>query len=136
MTSDRLRFVRFCLVGGAVTALNYALLIAFVALGFHYLVANSFAWVICVCVNFAWTRRFTFVQRGNARAREMVGFAMTSVLQYLIATASMALCVDGLQLGLTAAFLLTLSTTTVFSYTMLHKLVFTPRPQEEEVAWD
>jgi putative flippase GtrA len=121
------RFVRFCLVGASVTALNYALLIGFAGLGLHYVAANSLGWLICVGVNFLLSRRFTFRPAGAPRIEELAGFATTYVLQYLLATAVLVLLVEGAGLALTPAFAVTLVTTTLFSYLTLARFVFGQR---------
>lgn len=121
------RFIRFALVGGTVTGLNYIMLMGLTGLGLHYIVANSIGWLICVCLNFLLNRRFTFERRDQARAGELVGFAATYALQYLIGTGVLMLLVESGGLSLTPAFLLTLLTTMLFSYASLASFVFKPR---------
>lgn len=121
------RLIRFCIVGGTVTAVYYVLLLGFTALGFHYVVANSIGWLICVCLNFVLNRRFTFKRRSEMKVDELVGFATTYLLQYLLGTGVLVVLVEGADLALTSAFLLTLLATTLFSYASLARFVFKHR---------
>lgn len=125
------RFVRFALVGGTVTGVYYVLLMALTALGMHYILANSIGWLICVCLNFLLNRRFTFQRKDSTGAGELAGFAMTYVLQYLLGTGALVLLVEVGGLSLTPAFLITLITTTLFSYASLARFVFRPRQARE-----
>ncbi|MBO9580832.1 MAG: GtrA family protein [Sphingobium sp.] len=125
------RFMRFALVGGTVTGVYYVLLVALTALGIHYVLANSIGWLICVCLNFLLNRRFTFQRKDSTGAGELAGFATTYVLQYLLGTGALVLFVEVVGLSLTPAFLLTLITTTLFSYASLARFVFRPRQVTE-----
>lgn len=131
MREQGARFLRFGLVGAAVTGVYYVLLMGFTTLGMHYVVANSLGWLICVCLNFLLNRRFTFNRQGRTGTGELVGFATTYVLQYLLGTAALVLFVEVARLSLTPAFLLTLLTTTLFSYAWLACFVFRPRRAAE-----
>lgn len=122
-----LRIIRFGMIGGSITLLNYLLLIAFTAIGLHYILASTVGWLICVCLNFFLTKRFTFRQRDGAKATELMGFVTTYVLQYLLATGLLMALVDGAGLGLTPAFMLTLLATTAFSYSSFTFVVFRSR---------
>lgn len=128
MPPQATRFMRFALVGGTVTGVYYVLLMALTAFGMHYVLANSIGWLICVCLNFLLNRRFTFQRKDSTGAGELAGFAMTYVLQYLLGTGALVLFVEVAGLSLTPAFLLTLITTTLFSYASLARFVFRPRP--------
>ncbi|MBO9669356.1 MAG: GtrA family protein [Sphingobium sp.] len=118
------RLIRFCLVGGLVTLVNYGLLMGLTALGLHYVIANTLAWILCVSVNFVINRRFTFGRTEQAKTREFTAFVATYMLQYVLATVVLVLLVEVGHLSLTPAFVLTLVTTTLFSYTSLARFVF------------
>lgn len=128
MREQGARFLRFGLVGAAVTGIYYGLLMGFTKLGMHYVVANSLGWLICVCLNFLLNRRITFNRQSRTSAGELVGFATTYILQYLLGTVALVLFVEVAGLALTAAFLFTLLTTTLFSYVSLARFVFRPPP--------
>lgn len=70
--------LRFALVGVANTALDFALLFGFVALGVNQYVANYMSTSLSIIFSFVMNRRFTFRSEGSKR-REIVPFVLVTL---------------------------------------------------------
>lgn len=55
-----IQFIKFGLVGVSNTVINYIVYVIFIALGAHYVVANTFGFLISVLNAYFWGSRFVF----------------------------------------------------------------------------
>ena len=58
--SNIIQFIKFGLVGVSNTLVNYIVYVIFVALGAHYLVANTMGFLISILNAYFWGSRFVF----------------------------------------------------------------------------
>lgn len=84
----RSRFTRFALVGGAATALQYALLILFVEIaGIDKVPASALSFTLSALANYLLNYRFTFASNRD-HAQTLPRFALVAMLGLAVNTAS------------------------------------------------
>lgn len=125
MQQGLFRLVRFGAVGGGVTLLGYALFLAGMALGLHYLAASVLAWAGGVVVGFVAHRRLTFDDRGAWRG-QMTRYLGVYLLQLMVGTATLAALIDWVGLAPWIAYLVNILFTATLSYGLMHLAVFAP----------
>lgn len=101
--SNVIQFIKFGLVGVSNTVVNYVVYVVFVALGAHYLIANTLGFIISVLNAYFWGSRFVFKEDETKEKRVWwkvllktytsyaLGFFLNSVL--------LALWVDIVNIG-------------------------------------
>ena len=122
------RVLRFLMVGGVTTAMNYVLLAGLVHAGLHHLAAATVGWAAGLIVSFVLNKRFTFEVRSRADLREVGSFVGGYLLQLLLGLSVYAVLIDGLRLPLPAAFLINLVVVAAFSFLFMRRAVFRPVP--------
>ena len=75
------RGVRFLFVGGINTIVGYGFFAIFVALGFPYLIANTFSTIIGVINSYLWNRFFTFKSKNRA-LDEIIRYSFVYLVSY------------------------------------------------------
>lgn len=72
--------IRFAIVGGANTALDFILLFIFVALGFDKIIANYFSTSIAFIFSFFVNKSFTFKSKTGNVARQFALFIVITII--------------------------------------------------------
>lgn len=129
MTFPWAKVMRFGIVGGGVTLLNYVLSLAMIAGGHHYLVATATGWAVGVAVSYVFNKYFTFLRSDRPGAREVGSFLAGYVLQLLIGSMTLVFLVDVAGIPFKLAFFLNVIVTALFSYIFMDRIVFTWRSQ-------
>jgi putative flippase GtrA len=91
------RFVRYFVVGGVATVVDYGLFASLFYLGIHYIVAATISFVFAVAVNYVLSIRFVFESDGTARHREIVLIYLVSGIGIAINLAILAVLVEWAQ---------------------------------------
>ncbi|NHO87284.1 GtrA family protein [Pseudoteredinibacter isoporae] len=88
LKSELLRIIKFSLVGGANTALDYLVFLAcFYWLSFPILLANFFAFCVAVCLSFYLNSRFTFADMSSGgNAGKLAKFFLVACTAFVAAT--------------------------------------------------
>ncbi len=85
---DPMEIIRFGIVGGAATAVHYAIYLVLVRrLGPS--VSYTIGYIISFCINFYLSNRFTF--RTNPSLRKGLGFALSHLVNYILHISLLAL---------------------------------------------
>lgn len=125
------RLTRFALVGGFNTALDFALLFAFVyALGINPLMANIVSTGVCLFISFLLNQRWTF-KSGNRSRTQFVSFMVVTLtglwlLQPLLIWLTTKVLQESLAGPLTLLIAKTMATVAsmTWNYILYAKLVF------------
>jgi putative flippase GtrA len=131
--------LRFALVGVANTALDFALLFAFVALGVNQYVANYMSTSLSILFSFVMNRRFTFRSEGSKR-REIVPFVLVTLTGlWALQPAIIWLVSQGLRSFVSVDYVVLFAaklTATVgsltWNYLLYSRFVFSRRPRQED----
>jgi putative flippase GtrA len=92
-------FVRFSMVGAAVAVVDFAIYIAMIYLGFHYLLAVAVAFTVGTVIKFTFEKGFVFGNKSKHRAKQFTVFEAFSVVDFLLNMFLMFVFVDFLLLG-------------------------------------
>jgi putative flippase GtrA len=118
------RGVRFLISGAALTLLAYLIFAGLLALGLHYLIASTAAWVAGIVVSYFLNKGFTF-ELGRAFVwREFLTLAAGYGLQFLLASLGYVVLIDGLGFQPTPAFLINVVIVAGFSFLFMQFVVF------------
>jgi putative flippase GtrA len=131
--------LRFALVGVANTALDFALLFAFVAFGVNQYVANYMSTSLSILFSFVMNRRFTFRSEGSKR-REIVPFVLVTLTGlWALQPAIIWLVSQGLRSFVSVDYVVLFAaklTATVgsltWNYLLYSRFVFSRRPRQED----
>ena len=126
--------MRFALVGGGMSLLNYLLFIGAVRLSAPYLLAATMAWMATVSVGYSLNRRFTFGQPAWGCLSDLAAYVAGYGLQFLISLVGLWVLMGLLRLGPSVAFLLNLLVTSSFSFCYLNLAVFRAPAQGRTAA--
>ncbi|WP_158916280.1 GtrA family protein [Caulobacter sp. S45] len=118
------KLLRFGVVGGSMSLLNYAIFIGAIRLNTGYLIAASIAWLVTVAISYALNRRFTFRRSGWGGLKDVAGYVAGYVLQFLVSLAGLQLLIGVLGLGPSLAFVVNLVATSTFSFCYMQLAVF------------
>jgi putative flippase GtrA len=89
------QLVKFCAVGGSGYVVNLCVFATVVhALGLHYLVGATVAFVVAVTNNFVWNRHWTFRARDGHAGFQAARFFTVSIVAFLFAAAMLELLVS------------------------------------------
>jgi putative flippase GtrA len=121
------KVVRFGLVGAALTLLNYAVYIAGLKLGLHYLMAATLGWAAGVVFSYFANKSFTFAMGRAFVWREFLALAAGYVLQLGLGLLGLYILIDGLGMGEVPAYWLNLIAMAAFSFFYMQHAVFRPR---------
>jgi putative flippase GtrA len=117
------RFLRFLIVGGLNTAVNYGIYALLVYLGLGYLLAATLSFVAGLVISFKSQRRFVFRSRGK---HSFTLFVASWLLIYVIHVSMLGLLVrSGVDSYLAGALLLV--PTALLSFAVLRLVVFRER---------
>ena len=101
------RLIKFGFVGTFCAGVSYAVFIAGVKLGLHYLAANALSWIAGVGLGFVLNRAITFQMPDWAHwGRQLAMFMTGSFAQLVLSTLGLAFLMGVLGLGATPAWLL------------------------------
>lgn len=131
--------LRFALVGVANTALDFALLFVFVALGVNQYLANYMSTSLSIIFSFVMNRRFTFRSEGSKR-REIVPFVLVTLTGlWILQPAIIWLVTAGLRpfvsleyVVLFAAKLVATVGSLTWNYLLYSRFVFRRRPRGKD----
>lgn len=134
--------IRFVIVGGANTVLDFALLFLFVNLGINKFVANYLSTSISMIFSFFVNKSFTFKHKeGNAKKQFILFLAITIaglwVIQPIviwIVTGMISPFLDNSQVILFIAKVIATGASLVWNYLLYSKLVFKKLHIEDEAA--
>lgn len=103
-----IQFLKFGLVGVSNTLVNYIVYVIFVALGAHYLIANTMGFIISVLNAYFWGSRFVFKEDETKEKRVwwqvLLKTYASYALGFFINSALLALWIDLLNIGQYFAF--------------------------------
>jgi putative flippase GtrA len=122
------RVVRFGLVGGLTTALNFVVFAGLTTLGVHYLLAGTLGWALGVAVSYRGNKQFTFARGAALDGREFLLFVGGYGLQLGLGLLTYALLIDGLGLTAPLAFVINTALAAAFSFSFMSLAVFRARP--------
>lgn len=106
------QFVRYCIVGLAVTALGYGVILAGLWSGLGDYPANLLGYAVGLCFSFFANRRFTFDRSGSVNPAEIGRFLACFALSY---AANLAVIAGGRSAGLAEHPLVHLAAMAVYS---------------------
>ena len=132
--------VRFLIVGGANTLIDFGVLFALKALGLPAINANIISTTAAFCFSFFANKKYTFKATGSNLKREIALFIIVTlfalwVLQTIvIKIVQTSLASSGLddQLILFIAKILATGVTLVWNYTFYSRLVFVKKPSDTQ----
>lgn len=124
--------IRFAVVGGANTALDFALLFLFVHLGVNKIVANYFSTGLALIFSFFVNKSFTFKEKGGNARKQFIYFLVVTltglwVLQPILIWASTPLLqphISNPTLLLFVAKLVASVATLIWNYVFYSRIVF------------
>jgi putative flippase GtrA len=116
-------FVRFCIVGGIATAMNYGFFLLLYLLGTNYLAASAAGYIIGVLGGFVLNRRFTFRSRSVRYGREMASYFGVYTVSLFLGLGLLRLLV-GAGVNVLIANVATIGLTTTTNYVGSRFLVF------------
>lgn len=122
------RFLRFLVVGGLNTAVNYGIYALLVYLGLGYLLAATLSFVTGLVISFKTQGRFVFEGRGK---RAFARFVASWLLIYVVHVSLLGLLVRGGMDSYLAGALL-LVPTALLSFAVLRLVVFRERAPAAE----
>ncbi len=112
-----LQLVRFALVGVSGYVVNLAVFSICVAIaGLGHRPAAVLAFVVALCNNFAWNRRWTFAAHGGHAGAQMARFCVVSVGAFLFSFAVLELLVAGVGVPEVPAQALAVATATPLNF--------------------
>ncbi len=98
-----IQFIKFGLVGVSNTLVNYIVYVIFIALGAHYVVANTMGFLISVLNAYFWGSRFVFKEDETKEKRVwwqvLLKTYASYALGFVINTLLLALWIDVLNIG-------------------------------------
>lgn len=119
-----LQFLRYTLVGGVAFVLDFALLSAGLALGWHYLLATLVGFIGGLLLNYTacvfWVWRGTQAKTG----RDLVIFSLIGIAGLLLTALLMWLAVTGLQIAPQLAKVFIAALVLVWNFSLRRLLVF------------
>lgn len=122
------RFLRFLVVGGLNTAVNYGIYALLVYLGLGYLLAATLSFVTGLVISFKTQGRFVFQDRGK---HSFARFVASWLLIYVVHVSLLGLLVRGGMDSYLAGALL-LVPTALLSFAVLRLVVFRERTPAAE----
>lgn len=101
--SNIIQFIKFGIVGVSNTLVNYIVYVIFVALGTHYVIANTLGFLISVLNAYFWGSRFVFKEDETKEKRVwwqvLLKTYASYALGFVINTLLLALWIDVLNIG-------------------------------------
>lgn len=130
--------IKFIIVGGANTVLDFALLFLFVGLGIDKIIANYFSTGIAMVFSFFANKSFTFKDTSKKKKRQFALFLIITVsgmwaLQPLIiwgVTSLLAPHTPNNEVNLFVAKLIATIATLIWNYLLYSRLVFKSSPAQ------
>ena len=124
--------VRFMIVGGANTALDFALLFLFTSLGVDKIVANYFSTSISLIFSFFANKSFTFKNTSGSAKKQfglfliitLIGLWVIQPIIIWISTSSLAPYIANEPLNLFIAKLIATVASLIWNYLLYSRLVF------------
>ena len=102
---ERIRFIKFALVGISGTFVDFLLFNLFLRLGFSSVVSSAFSFSIAVLNNFIWNRLWTYPEsREFTIANQLGKFAIVSMIGLAVRTAILFL-IEQPVIGITSSLL-------------------------------
>lgn len=128
--------VRFIVVGGGLTALDFAILFALTLAGMDKIVANYFSTGISMVVSFFVNKSFTFKHKGGNAKLQFITFLVVTivglwVIQPIIiwvATTALAPYITNSAINLFIAKIIATIASLTWNYLLYSRLVFTKKP--------
>lgn len=130
--------VRYILVGGSNTVLDFLLLFLFTGLGVNKIVANYMSTGISMIISFVANRKFTFKNKSGNKKRQFALFIAITVfgmwvIQPLVihlATNALAPHINSTAIELFIAKVIATGASMVWNYLMYSRIVFAERPNK------
>ncbi len=101
--SSVIQFIKFGLVGVSNTLVNYLVYVIFVALGVHYVIANTLGFIISVLNAYFWGSRFVFKEDKTKEKRVWWQVLLKTYASYTLGfginTVLLILWIDILNIG-------------------------------------
>ena len=98
-----IQFIKFGIVGVSNTLVNYIVYVIFISLGAHYVVANTFGFVISILNEYFWGSRFVFKEDETKEKRVWWKVFLKTyaayALGFVLNTVLLALWIDVLDIG-------------------------------------
>jgi putative flippase GtrA len=124
--------IRFIIVGGANTALDFLLLFLFTGLGVDKILANYFSTSIALVFSFFANKEFTFKNKtGNAKKQfalflvvTLIGLWVIQPIIIWVSTSSLATYIPNDELNLFVAKLIATVGSLIWNYLLYSRLVF------------
>ncbi|WP_461811329.1 GtrA family protein [Faecalimonas sp.] len=121
-------FIRYCLIGGCTTAINYFIYIG-VLFFFQkkYLFANTIAWGFAVLFAFYANKHFVFqeTRKGGKSDKEALSFFTMRLITLLIENVLLYVCIQQLQLHSLVSKLIVSVITILANYILCKYAIFT-----------
>lgn len=130
--------IKFALIGGANTALDFGILFALQAAGLPVVIANTVSTFIAFLFSFTMNRKFTFQSTGENVQRELVLFiavtlfglwGIQNAIIWLLTPPLQAAGVPAAAVVLTAKLIATLASLT-WNYFMYDRVVFKQKKEQ------
>ena len=114
------QFLKFGLVGLSNTLISYAIYVAMVYCGFHYLIASTIGFVFSVVNAFFWSDRYVFNREKCGKFSLLISFAKTLLAYgfsgFILANLLLILMIDVMHISEYIAPLLSLVITVPFNF--------------------
>lgn len=122
ISSEGLRFLKYCVVGIINTGAGYGFFCAYIYLGLHYSIAGFMSLVTGIFFNYFVTRRFVFDHPTHKHT--FFYYIISYGLLYLFSLSVAWFFIDVLDLSPYLAGLISLPINALFSYLLLRFIVF------------
>jgi putative flippase GtrA len=125
-----LRFLRFCIVGATVAAIDFSL-VWLLSSRVAPLVAVSIAYVTAVCCHFLLNKMWVFRCRRNDYVRQLTQYFAVVVASWLTTISIVQFCLSGFTTNVLIAKLFAVPPASLVTFLLMQLLVFRrPRPSK------
>ena len=104
--NDFLELIRYGFAGGTCTCVNILLFVVMERMGMHYLLANTFSYIVAVVINYFLNRHLVFKSAGKTQTetvKEFVKFVAVRLLSLAADNGLFYVAVDKLRLNVYAS---------------------------------
>ncbi len=130
--AEKSKLIRFIIVGGSATLIDFGLLFLFKYLGLPVILSNVLSTGIAFCFSFVANKKYTFKTTGSNLIREMVLFTIVTlfglwVLQSVVINLSLPIVsgyINNKDLSVLAVKLLATVVSTIWNYLLYSRVVF------------